>query len=310
MLWVMEEKLIGKDRVKYIIYMILLRPLSWLPLGVLYVLSDVLRVVLERMLHYRREVIRLNLHTSFPEKSEEEIKKIEHGFYCQLADNIVETVKLLHISDKTIDKRVKVKGADLVERIADAGAPVFLYLGHYGNWEWVPAISRHYNRPQKSAQIYKPLHDRAFDAVMQRIRSRFGSYNIPQNQALRTLFKFRKDYGSYIVGIIDDHSPNHDRSKHFMTFLDHDRTLINVGGEEIGRRLGARYLYLDVEKPRRGYYTLTFMEMKVNEADADYPFSREYMRMLETTIRRDPSLWLWSHKRWRYNGLYRKNKQK
>lgn len=294
---------------KYIMYMVLLRPLSWLPLGALYVLSDALRFVFEHVLHYRHEVIRLNLRTSFPEKSEEELRKIEHGFYCQLADNIVETVKLLHISDGEIDKRVKVDGAGLVERIADAGAPVFLYLGHYGNWEWVPAISRHYSRPKKSAQIYKPLRDRAFDAVMQRIRSRFGSDNIPQNQALRTLFKFRKEYGSYIVGIIDDHSPNHDRSKHFMTFLGHDRTLINVGGEEIGRRLGARYLYLDVEKPKRGHYTLTFKEMNPQADDDAYPVSREYMRMLEATIRRDPSLWLWSHKRWRYNGLYRKNKQ-
>lgn len=290
-----------KKRLKYILYLCLFMPLAWLPLRVLYVLSDGLCFLIYHCLHYRREVVRGNLRASFPDKSADELRCIERGFYGQLCDNIVETIKLLHVSDRVIDNRVTVRHAELVEEIAATGAPIYLYLGHYCNWEWVPAITRHFTNPRITAQIYKPLRDKAFDKLMLKVRSHFNSVNIPQNVALRTLFRLSKE-GSYIVGILDDHSPNHDRSHHYMEFLNHPGTLINVGAEEIGRRVGARYLYLDVEKTGRGRYTLTFKPIVTDSRDAEagYPVSRQYMRMLEATIRRQPPYWLWSHKRWRY----------
>lgn len=281
-------------------YMALFKPLSWLPLWALYGLSNGLSLLLRKGLKYRRKVVRENLRLSFPDMTPEELRRTEKRFYRQLTDNIVETVKLLCISDRQILRRVEVCGAELVEQMAAEGKPIFLYLGHYANWEWVPSIMMHYTEPKVSAQIYKSLHDEAFDRVMQRVRDRFPSVNIPQDKAMRTMLRMRRDYGSFIVGIIDDHSPNHDRSQHIMPFLNHPYTLINVGAEELGSRLGAGYLYLDVEKPRRGHYRLTFKPIEVGADSESYPYTRQYMRMLEHTIRRDPGLWLWSHKRWRY----------
>lgn len=208
-------------KVKYILYMCLFMPLAWLPLRVLYWMSDFLYIIFYHCLHYRVKVVRGNLSSSFPEKSQTELLKIEREFYRQLCDNIVETIKLLHISNRSIDKRVKVNNAHLVEQAAANRVPVFLYLGHYCNWEWVPAITHHFTRPKTTSQIYKPLHDKAFDRVLQKVRSRFNALNIPQNQALRTLFSLRKKEGTFIVGILDDHSPNHNRSHHYMTFLSH-----------------------------------------------------------------------------------------
>lgn len=288
-------------KLKYVLYLCLFMPLAWMPLWMLYGLSNLLHFIFYHCIHYRIKVVRNNIATSFPEKTENELLQIERLFYKQLCDNIVESIKLLCISNRTIDRRVKVANAHLVEEAADSNEPVFLYLGHICNWEWVPAITHHFNRPKTTAQIYKPLHDKAFDRLMLRVRSRFNALNIPQNQALRTLFKLKKEENSFIVGILDDHSPNHDHSRHYMTFLSHPGTIINVGAEEIGRRVGAKFLYLDIEKTGRGHYLLTFKPIVANPADKDdYPVSRAYMRMLEQTIRRQPPYWLWSHKRWRY----------
>lgn len=288
-------------KLKYAAYMALFRPLSLLPLWALYRLSDGLRFLLQRVIKYRRKVVRENLGKSFPQLTQEQLRRIEHRFYLQLTDNIVETIKLLHISDRQLRRRVTVEGASLVEEIAAQQRPVFLYLGHYGNWEWVPSIMMHYNQPKVSAQIYKGLRDEAFDKVMQRVRDRFKSVNIPQDKAMRTMLRLRRDYSSFIVGIIDDHSPNHGRSPHTMDFLNHPLTLINVGAEELGHRLDAAFLYLDIEKPRRGHYRLTFKPIDITGIHTHYPYTHRYMRMLEDTIRRDPGLWLWSHKRWRHS---------
>lgn len=288
------------EKIKYALYLALFMPIAWLPLPVLYMISDGLCFIFRNCLHYRAKVIRENLSVSFPEKSAEELADIEKEFYRQLADNFVETIKLLSISNATINRRVSVENARLVEEAAATGDPVFLYLGHICNWEWVPAITHHFTLPKVTAQIYKPLRDRAFDRLMLRIRSRFNALNIPQDKAFKTLFGLSRK-GSFIVGILDDHSPNHSRSRHFMNFLNHPGTIINVGAEEIGNRLKARYLYLDIEKLKRGHYRLTFKPIEPTEADGDsYPVSHAYMRLLETTIRRQPPYWLWSHKRWRY----------
>lgn len=290
----------ASTQLKYYMYMALFKPLAWLPLWALYGVSNGLCLLLHRVLKYRRKVVRENLRKSFPEMPDAELARVEKRFYRQLTDNIVETIKLLHISDRQLRRRITVEGAELVEAMAAQGKPIFLYLGHYANWEWVPSIMMYYTEPKVSAQIYKGLRDQAFDRVMLRVRGRFPSLNIPQHRAMRTMLELRRDYGSFIVGIIDDHSPNHSRSHHFMDFLNHKNTLINVGAEELGHRIGAGFLYLDVQKPRRGHYRFTFMPIEVDPADTEYPYTYRYNRMLEHTIRRDPGLWLWSHKRWRY----------
>lgn len=287
------------ERLKYGMYMALLKPLSWLPLGALYVLSDMLRFVFRRCMHYRRSVIRSNLASCYPEKSEAELRLIEKEFYRQFCDNIVETIKLLHVSDATMRRRLEVVGAHLIEEAADADKPVILYLGHYCNWEWVPAITLYYDRPKVSAQLYKPLHDKAFDRVMLRARSRFGSISIEKDRAFREMLRLRRDCGSFVTGFIADHRTSWRETKYHAMFLRH-RTWFYPGGEEIGRRIGATYIYLDVEKLGRGRYRFTFRPIVPDAADetADYPVTRKYLQMMQATIDRAPAYWLWSHRRW------------
>lgn len=285
------------EKIKYAMYMALFRPLSWLPLWVLYGFSDFLRLIFQHILHYRRGVIRGNLRSCYPEKSEKELRAIENGFYRQFCDNIVETIKLLNISDRQIRRRINVKGADLVEEAADKDRPVILYLGHYCNWEWVPAITLFYDRPAVSAQLYKPLHDKAFDRVMLRVRSRFHSVSIEKDKAFREMLRLRNRVGSFITGFIADHRTSWRETKYHTDFLRH-KTWFYPGGEEIGRRIDAVYLYLDITKPSRGHYDMEFKPIIPDADEKEYPYTRKYLEMLQTTIDRAPAYWLWSHRRW------------
>ena len=285
------------DRLKYYLYMAVFRPLSWLPLWALYGFSNFLCFVFQDILRYRRRVIRENLSTCYPEKSERELREIENGFYRQLSDNIVETIKLLNISDAEVLKRVKVKGAELVEAAADEGRPVILYVGHYGNWEWVPSITYHFSRPQTTMQLYKPMHDKAFDEVMKKVRSRFKPRCIDKNRAFRELLRVYKSDGCFIAGFIADNRLSWVDTHHYTTFLRH-HTWFYPGGEEIGSRMNAVYLYMDIEKTSRGHYNLEFKPIVPTKDYPDYPYTRRYLEMLEENIDRAPAYWLWSHKRW------------
>ena len=288
-----------REKVKYALYRGLFTALALLPFPVLYALSDFLRWILEDVMKYRRKVIRQNLENSFPEKSPAELRAIEHDFYSQLADNIVETAKLLRISDRAVDKRIKVIGGEMADKALREGHPVVLYLGHYANWEMVPALVRSLHEPDLCAQVYKPVHDKAFDRLMLKVRSRFNPVSVPQEKVFRTMLGWHRDGVKYIIGFIADHRSNSPVSHHSTTFLG-QHTPFNPGGEEIGKRVDAVYFYLDIEKPSRGHYTLTFKPIEPTDMEADSPYTRRYLEMLEETIRRRPGLWLWSHRRWLY----------
>ena len=288
-----------REKLKYALYRGLFTSLALLPFPVLYAISDGLRFIISKVMKYRRKVIRMNLRNSFPEKSEAELREIEKDFYSQFADNIVETAKLLHMSDRQADKRIQVEGGELVDRLIEEGHPVVLYLGHYANWEYVPGIVRHFTRPQLCAQVYKPLHDKAFDRIMLKVRSRFNPVSVKQDKVFRKMVGWYRDKVPFIIGFIADHRSNSSFSHHATTFLG-QHTPFNPGGEEIGKRVNAAYLYLDVEKPRRGHYKFTIKPIVPSSLEGDSPYTRRYMEMLEETIRRRPGLWLWSHRRWLY----------
>ena len=92
--------------------------LSLLPLRVLYFISDVLFVPLFYGLKYRRDIVHRNIAGSFPEKTEEEILKIEKEFYYFFCDYVVETIKLFSMSKKQMMKRMTFSGLDASLKIA------------------------------------------------------------------------------------------------------------------------------------------------------------------------------------------------
>ena len=110
-----------REKLKYALYRVLFTTLALLPFRVLYCISDGVRMILQHVMKYRRGVIRMNLRNSFPEKTDEELREIEQDFYKQFADNIVETAKLLHISDKQVDRRIKVECGEIVDRLIEEG---------------------------------------------------------------------------------------------------------------------------------------------------------------------------------------------
>lgn len=275
-----------------------MRLLAGLPLGVLYVFSDIAFPILYYIIRYRRSLVRENLRCSFPEKDKKEIVRIEKAFYHNLCDVFIEAFKCLNISDEEMRRRVEILNCELPERIASQGKNVFMLLGHCGCWEWCQEVCIRYKNPKKSCEIYKQIKNKYFSSLMHEIRSRWNTEQIEMKQAVRTLLKWSSEGEPFLCGFIQDQRPDV-KAKDGITFLN-QQTWYAPGAEEIAHKTGAESVYLDVERTSRGHYRLTFLEMHPNteESNSPYPLSRNYWRLLEQTIRRQPELWLWSHNRW------------
>ena len=170
----------------YQISLALLTCMACLPLKVIYFISDMVSFFLQHVIKYRRMVVRKNLRHAFPHKTVSELRDIEKGFYQHLGDCLVETVKLLHVSDRTLRKRIQVENTELINKLAQDNHSFIILLGHYGNWEWVQEVTHHYTRPSINAEIYHPAKNEVFDRIMVKIRSRFNTIQIPQNRAIKT----------------------------------------------------------------------------------------------------------------------------
>ncbi len=293
---------------KYQLYLFLFHALALLPLSILYIFSDILYVIIYRCGKYRLNIVRQNLRRAFPDAGEKTLKETEQKFYHHFCDNIVETIKLLHISNRELEKRIQVNNSKLVQSLIEQNKSAILFLGHYGNWEWVPAITLTYSPSIISGQIYRPLKDLAFNRLMLKIRSRFRTISIPQKRAFRTLLRIKKEQKIFVVGFIADQRPNSTTLHHWIQFF-HQDTAYASGGEEIGNRIEAEYLYLDIEKIKRGHYKMTFREIIPLQDNQEYPYTRQYLKMLEQSILREPAYWLWTHRRWLFSKDNSKNYQ-
>lgn len=275
-----------------------MRLLAGLPLGVLYLLSDIAYPLIYYIIRYRRRLVRENLRCSFPEKSEKEILRIEKAFYQNLCDVFIEAFKCLNISDEEMRRRVEVLNCELPERIASEGKNVFMLLGHLGCWEWYQEVSVRYKQPKKGAEIYKQIESPYFSSLMHEIRSRWNTEQIEMKQTVRTMLQWKVEGEPFLCGFIQDQRPD-TKARDCVTFLS-QQTWYAPGAEEIAHKIGAVPVYLDVERISRGQYRLTFKEMHPNEEErqSPYPLSRCFWRLLEQNILRQPELWLWSHNRW------------
>ena len=271
--------------------------ISLLPLWVFYRLSDGLYYLVYHVVRYRRRVVYANLRSSFPEKSEAEIERIAKDFYSFFCDYIVETLKLFSMGEKNIRKRMKFEGLGQVKEDFANGRSVSVYLGHYCNWEWISSLGLHLD--EQCGQIYHPLENATLDRLFLYMRGRFKAQSIKMDDTFLTILKWKKEGRKNIVGYIADQVPGYNNIHYWADFLHHD-TPVFTGAERISKIMDTAVYYIDVERPRRGYYVARFI--KIADSLNEHPVffaTEQYFRLLEKNIHRAPQYWLWSHKRWK-----------
>ena len=277
--------------------------LAWLPLSVLYIFSDIIFIIVYYVVRYRRKITRKNLQNAFPDKSEKEIRRIERKFYRHFCDYIVETIKLIHISHKTMRKRFVFKNLHVIDDYYKKNQNIILYLGHYGNWEWITfakAAQENHAHEYKAYSVYHPLSNKAFDRFMLKLRSKSGSVLVPQKQVLRTIVEMKRNNTLGLFCFIADHRPRRSGIAFCMDWLNQETAPI-AGPEKLAQQTGYPVVYLDIQKPKRGHYTGEFIVMteKPNELP-EFELTKQYMSLMEKTILREPAYWLWTHKRWKW----------
>ncbi|MGD9328416.1 MAG: lysophospholipid acyltransferase family protein [Cyclobacteriaceae bacterium] len=277
--------------------MILFKLISWLPFWLLYLISDLMAFFAEKVFRYRRAVILKNLRNSFPEKSEEEIKKIKSRYYKNLTDVALETFKLLSISKGEFTRRIKVFNVEKVNALYDKNISVIATTSHLCNWEWMLGIGAIHLKAPVDA-VYQEIKNSFFEKLMVRIRSRFGSIPVEKKQVFRESLKKRNI--PHVIALVADQSPpRSDEQVIWAPFLNQD-TVFYAGMARLAKSFKWPVVFGEMRRLDRGFYEMEFKDICLNpEEFNDEQIINKYAEMVENSIRKNPESWLWSHNRWK-----------
>lgn len=271
-------------------------------------LAKVSAAFLEKVVRYRRDTVVVNLSRSFPRVKYDGISKLAHGFYRYFTEIFTEMVWAYRASPSKVSRLFRVTNEDFMNDFMEKHPTVIAASGHSGNWELLPYIaglpesrsSRHFSRNGINIG-YMPLHNKAMDMLMKKIRLRhyrklsLGGDVIPSDRLFRHILQNRDKGGMYIL--IADQAPP--VPKVVTTFLN-QRTAVFQGPEHISAKLKVPVVFLECCKADGGVYEYTFRVVSEHpESEPEGVVSARFMNMLEKSIDADRTNWLWSHKRWK-----------
>jgi Kdo2-lipid IVA lauroyltransferase/acyltransferase len=273
--------------------------ITLLPLKLLYIFSDILFLFLYYFPSYRRKVVAENLRNSFPEKSDREIASIERKFYRHLADLFVETLKLTHMSNKELKKRMIISNPEMFDRFYDSGRDLVVIQGHYNNWEWLATCLPLYTK-YKVVGVYKPLQNKMFDKFINNYRLRNNAELAPMQMVVRKIIENQRKNIRGLYGFVADQTPARNLIEYYTDFLNQE-TPVFLGIEKIAAKYDMPVVYLNVQKVRRGYYSMTIELLFDNTRGLPkYMVTDRHVKRLEQIIKENPEYWLWTHRRWKY----------
>ncbi|MCD8102475.1 MAG: lysophospholipid acyltransferase family protein [Alistipes sp.] len=286
------------QKIRYRVLLLFNRALGLLPTWFLYgPLLWFLYFVLYRVARYRVRTVRENLRGAFPEKPRRELRRIERQFYLHLSEIFLDAVDMVSIGEKEARGRVVFEDVDGHEARV-AGRDWIAAMAHYGSWEYFSVYQFH--TASQVAGVYKPVHDKAFDAFYRYSRSRFGLEPVSMKVLMRYILNKKAEGRRIAVGMIADQSARPNEHTMWFDFLGR-KTIFYAGIERLAVRFGMPVYFTETRKVGRTRYVSRFVEIydgreQLPEGEITY----RYAKKLEENILRAPQYWIWSHKRWKH----------
>ncbi len=285
------------DALVYVLFMLIGVVIRRLPIERVYWLGEVVGSWLYERVKLRRKLVETNLQASFPEKSEQERKRIARQVYVEQVQSLFEIMRAPLIRSKAdAEKIFTVKNVHLAERCYAEGKGAIVVSAHFGNWELKAMCWAFLAKP--CAIVYKPFSNKFLDKKMLEWRTLGGNEFIPMS--LAPTLGLRRLREGKLLALLSDQAAHSD--DYFTTFLGRDAAIF-LGAAVFALRTK---LPIILSMPRRigiGKHVLELSEIKTD----DLTFSSEnvkvlaerYTRAIESYIRRYPEQWFWLHNRWK-----------
>lgn len=268
------------------------------PFPLLFGFSNLIAFILYHIVGYRKKVVIQNLTASFPEMRQNELKCVMKLFYRNLADIFLEGIKAFIMFRKQVLNRHRIINPEVLNQFQSTKQSIIVVTGHYANWEW-GSLSASLQTKFNVIAFYKPLHNSYIDRFVRWSRSKFGTTLASIKETAPTFEKF-KDIPSIYLMASDQNVPKKFRDRaYWVQFLNRNTPFLH-GAEKYSRLYNLPVIYADIQRVKRGFYTIQLSIITTNPLELEEGKITElYARKLESIIQQKPENWLWSHRRWK-----------
>ena len=276
-----------------------IRLISLFPLRLLYIISDLLRIIVQYLFRYRVKVVDKNLNLASKNLSFKNLSSIKKDFYKYFIDLYLEVIKMDNLSEKFFLKNFEVQNIDLLNKYYDDGKSVILMLSHYSGYEW--CVSLPYFIKHHLVGVYSPISNKRVDEFIQKSRSKHGMSLISRYSAYRDILKIEKEESPTLYGLVADQSPQLSSKNLFWTKFLGQEVPVFTGSENIAKKFNLPVVYGEMSKLKRGKYKIEFKLISENpQKEKEYDITKKYLKLVEKQINNDPSLYLWTHNRFKH----------
>lgn len=237
-----------------------------------------------------------NLSIAFPDKSEVEKVQIAKKFYHNFLDSLIETIKMISAGDKFILKHFT-GNWEVVNDLYKTGKSCNILGGHTFNWEWAnhsAGLSFNYTL----LSVYMPISNKILNRLFLELRSKGKTRMLSAHNMREEMIPYQNS--QYALGLAADQNPGNSKSAYWLNFFGRPAPFV-TGPEKSARVRDLLVVFCYIQKLRRGYYNLVF---SLGEASPKHlpegGLTLKYARYLEECIRKQPDMWLWSHKRFKH----------
>lgn len=270
------------------------------PFPLLCGFSNVIRFLIYNIFGYRKGVVLKNLEGSFPNLSSLEFKRIVKLFYKNLVDVFLEGMRAFTMSRKQILKRHRIINPEVLESYYLKGQSVIGVTGHYANWEW-GSLSASLQTKFNVVAFYKPLNNKPIDKFVRWSRTRFGTHLASIKETTST-FEEYKNTSTIFLMAADQGMPKKFLDKAYWIQFLNRKTAFLHGMEKHARLNNLPVIYADIQRVKRGYYTIELSVLTEKPLEqGEGKLTEMYVRKLESIIMKKPEDWLWSHRRWKHS---------
>jgi Kdo2-lipid IVA lauroyltransferase/acyltransferase len=143
-----------------------------------------------------------------------------------------------------------------------------------------------------------PLENKIFDRIFLQFRAKTGSIMLSATDMRNAILPWRGE--QYVLGLIADQNPAWPSNAYWINFFGRPTPFLRA--PENGARIGnLPVIFSHFTKLKRGYYEGSFIIGEDDPASLEKgELTKKYVRYLEDVITKHPEMWLWSHRRWKW----------
>ncbi|MFA5275430.1 MAG: lysophospholipid acyltransferase family protein [Candidatus Omnitrophota bacterium] len=273
---------------------------QFVPSCCLYGFANVIAYLGYRLASKQRKIALDSLKIAFGnEKSEWELEHIANDCFIYMAKSAIELMYLMG-RPKALKERVKIIGAEYLDKALAKGKGVILVSAHFGNFPLL--LAKLSLEGYKTAGIMRQMRDLKVEDIFLKMRNRYGIKTIyaqPRNVCVNSTIESLRNNEAVFIPI----DQNFGTSGVFVDFFG-VKAATATGPVVLAQRTKASILPCFIIRQPDDTHNIVFEPEMVlgegNNAQETILINiQKLTSIIESYIRRYPAEWGWIHRRWK-----------